>query len=846
MGDYLGITSKGGKVYPCWTDNRGGLYMTYVSPFELGLNAGFTAPVSTICSGASVTFTDVSTGPPTSWTWSFPGGSPSSWIGPTPPAITYNSPGTYDVSLTVSDGVETDTETKTGFITVKNVIAEFTGTPSTVVIGNSVTFTDNSSCSPATWSWSFPGGTPSSWTGPTPPPITYSTTGTYDVSLTVTKPSGADTKTKTGYITVTLPIFNMTNGTITTCTGDFYDSGGSTGAYQNNESYTMTFYPATPGSLIRFNFTSFSTESGYDYLRIYDGINTSAPLIGSYNGTAGPGIVTASNAAGALTFNFTSDVSVTSTGWAATVSCYSTTVPPVADFSAAPVNTMIAETVTFTDLSQNLPTSWAWSISPATYMYAGGTNSTSQNPQVQFSALGSYSVTLTATNAYGSDTEVKSNYIHVTNCTVATFPFTESFENQGAIPNCWTQEQVNNSGVNWVFITGNGTGYPATAHTGTYNACLKDGNSADNKTRLITPKLDLSNLPNPQLKFWHTQALWSPDQDQLSVFYKTSAGGAWTLLTTYTASITAWTERTIPLPAASGEYYIAFEGNAKWGRGVCIDDVEISSSCAVIYPVSITIAASANPVDEGTSVTFTATGINGGANPLYQWKVNGANTGINSDTHSYVPDNGDVVTCTLSSSLDCAGGNPATSNSITMIVQSVPVIRNINDITVGGSQCYDAQQTIMVAGGGSYFTVQPGGSAMMIAGQNIVYFPGTVITQGGYMYGYIAPGGPWCGVPAKPVIAAGNEEKFVKPERTFFRVFPNPTTGAFTLALNGYIPAEQVGVTIYNMKGEKVLSDFIVNELRHEFSLSGVPSGLYLVKVETGSRTGTARILKVD
>ncbi|MBN3035822.1 MAG: choice-of-anchor D domain-containing protein [Bacteroidales bacterium] len=34
MGDYLGIAARGGKVYPCWTDNRGGLYMTYVSPFE--------------------------------------------------------------------------------------------------------------------------------------------------------------------------------------------------------------------------------------------------------------------------------------------------------------------------------------------------------------------------------------------------------------------------------------------------------------------------------------------------------------------------------------------------------------------------------------------------------------------------------------------------------------------------------------------------------------------------------------------------------------------------------------------------------------------------------------------
>ncbi|MEZ5196302.1 MAG: hypothetical protein R2764_07875 [Bacteroidales bacterium] len=34
MGDYLGITAKGGKVYPCWTDTRNGLFMTYVSPYE--------------------------------------------------------------------------------------------------------------------------------------------------------------------------------------------------------------------------------------------------------------------------------------------------------------------------------------------------------------------------------------------------------------------------------------------------------------------------------------------------------------------------------------------------------------------------------------------------------------------------------------------------------------------------------------------------------------------------------------------------------------------------------------------------------------------------------------------
>jgi len=413
MGDYLGITSRAGKVFPCWTDNRGGLYMTYVSPFELGLNAGFTANSTTSCTGSGITFTSTSTGPPTSWTWSFPGGTPSSYVGQYPPVITYAAAGTYDVSLTVSDGVTTDTETKTGFITIKNLIADFTGTPTNVIIGNSVTFTNNSLCGATGWTWSFPGGTPSSFVGQTPPAITYSTLGTYDVSLTVTKPGFTDTKTRTGYITVSPPIFNMTNGTITTCSGDFYDSGGASGAYQNNENFTMTFYPSTPGAMIRFNFSAFTTESGYDYLRIYDGTSTSATLIGTYNGSTGPGIVTANNPSGALTFNFTSDGSVTPAGWAASISCYALTDPPVAAFTASATTTAINSTVFFTDQTVNAPTSWLWSFSPNTVVYVGGTSATSQNPQVQFTSIGQYTVSLTATNINGSDSEVKANYIDV-------------------------------------------------------------------------------------------------------------------------------------------------------------------------------------------------------------------------------------------------------------------------------------------------------------------------------------------------------------------------------------------------------------------------------------------------
>ncbi len=120
MGDYLGITAKNGKVYPCWTDNRNGQFMTYVSPYEIILTADFTSNCNLISTGSTVTFTDgsISVNPITSWNWSFPGGTPSSATGQGPHEVTYNSPGIYDVTLTVDDGTSTDTETKTGYIEV--------------------------------------------------------------------------------------------------------------------------------------------------------------------------------------------------------------------------------------------------------------------------------------------------------------------------------------------------------------------------------------------------------------------------------------------------------------------------------------------------------------------------------------------------------------------------------------------------------------------------------------------------------------------------------------------------------------------------------------------------------
>ncbi len=90
-----------------------------------------------------------------------------------------------------------------------------------------------------------------------------------------------------------------------------------------------------------------------------------------------------------------------------------TNAPPVAEFSSDKKIASTAQTVYFTDLSTNTPASWQWSFSPSTITYKNGTSSSSQNPEVQFNAPGTYTVALTATNGYGNGTETKTGYIRV-------------------------------------------------------------------------------------------------------------------------------------------------------------------------------------------------------------------------------------------------------------------------------------------------------------------------------------------------------------------------------------------------------------------------------------------------
>ncbi|MBL0077591.1 MAG: PKD domain-containing protein [Bacteroidetes bacterium] len=116
-------------------------------------------------------------------------------------------------------------------------------------------------------------------------------------------------------------------------------------------------------------------------------------------------------------------------------------------------------------------------------------------------------------------------------------------------------------------------------------------------------------------------------------------------------------------------------------------------------PVSVSIAADDNNICAGTNVTFTAVPTNGGAAPVYQWKLNGANVGANAATYSSTSFvNGDIISCVLTSNAICPTGNPATSNSVVMVVNpnlpvSVSIVANKNPICLGDLVVFTATPT---------------------------------------------------------------------------------------------------------------------------------------------------------
>jgi hypothetical protein len=183
---------------------------------------------------------------------------------------------------------------------------------------------------------------------------------------------------------------------------------------------------------------------------------------------------------------------------------------------------------------------------------------------------------------------------------------------------------------------------------------------------------------------------------------------------------------------------------------------------------------------------------------------------------------------------------------LAIVPSGVPVAKTLQNVVIpnGQSSCYNATQTITVAGGGTTFIVQNGGSATMIAGLKILYEPGTLASSGSYMHGYIAPGGPYCYTPSLPAVVASEEEIPSISAQSFFKIYPNPTSGNFILEQKGDREFRNCKVEVYGMRGEKVAETLMNGERKHEFMFADMPVGLYFIRVIADNEAETFKLIK--
>ena len=173
----------------------------------------------------------------------------------------------------------------------------------------------------------------------------------------------------------------------------------------------------------------------------------------------------------------------------------------------------------------------------------------------------------------------------------------------------------------------------------------------------------------------------------------------------------------------------------------------------------------------------------------------------------------------------------------------------LNDITLTSDSdtCFSATQTIIV----SDFIVENEAMVRLIAGENIQLLPLTQVQTGAHFHAFIDTTGTFCQQPESilssiDIIDAITEWRSTSKEHMeqFFKVFPNPTTGYFTLELLKADAEATISVSIFTMMGEIILQTELPSQKSYEFNLSNHPLGIYLIRVIAGDEMGVEKVIR--
>lgn len=509
-------------------------------------------------------------------------------VGTSPSFIyTFPTPGVYSVCLEVTDvngctgtycqPVQAGPNCQTNPITA-NFVPSVSG--DSVFVQGVVT----GGCGNYTYNWTASGGQLLS--GGASPVFLFSQDGNYAIITTLSDACGCSS-------IITIPVtigcgsstpINLNMGTggssVTTCAANFYDPGGPNANYpSNNANIVQTIYPSQAGAQLRVTFNSYDLETNFDYLHIYNGTSTAAPLLATLNGVSNtPLTLIANNPSGALTFNFTTDVSVLRPGWNATLSCLGVS------FTAAPLNG--GPEMLFTATTSQAVAAYNWTFGD------GNVGSTGPTITHDYAIGGSYPVCLTVTTDQGCTFQACSTiYVPCTNFAQLS---TSVDGNQVQLivpeidPNFFYSVQLfgSNGAQQWQQLTSDTTTISLNA-PGTYEACLYvDGPCFDSTCTSVTISAEGANtvsgwvwddengngvfdqgeLPIPQA---YVQICADGDTSNCQ-WAITDINGFYSFLVfdgEYTVHAWTWNQLMVQtLPTGAGNYSITLSGGAGQGN----------------------------------------------------------------------------------------------------------------------------------------------------------------------------------------------------------------------------------------------------------------------------------------
>jgi len=635
--------------------------------------ASFMADATSGCAPFTVNYSDLSSANTTSWSWTFPGGTPSTSTAANP-VVEYSASGTYSVILTASNAAGVNTTSETNYIVVTDVPTANFGSS---ISGNNISLF-NTSSGANTYLWDFGDGNTSTNVNPN---HTYVNDGSYMVQLTATNDCGAVTTTQTVVITTTPSAAFSADATVgcapltvsyndqssANATSWNWDFPGGSPATSTDQNPVVTY--TTSGN---YNVTlTASNSAGTDISTQTNYISILEVPVADFSLTANAGVVSFQNASSGATdyswdfgdsnmsldenptHTYTSDgtytVILTASNDCGTVTSTETvtvvTATPSAAFTANNLEGCAPLTVTFSDQSSGNATSWNWD-------FPGGTpaTSTDQNPVVTYTTSGSYNVTLTAGNPAGTGVSTQSNYINILDMPAAGFNF-----NATGPDFSFFNTSTNATSYSWDFGDSNTSLDENPTHTyltdGTYTVVL----TASNDCGTITSTQTVTVSTAPVASFTADTTFGCAPMMITFMDQSSSNSSSWNWTFPGGTPATSTDQNPVVTYSAGGVYNVMLEVTGAGGSDVSTQFSYINISQAPQASFTINISGS----------TFTFVNSTTGAT-MYSWDFGDGNSSTETNPqHTYATDGTYIVELVATNSC-------GTSTSTETIVVSVP------------------------------------------------------------------------------------------------------------------------------------------------------------------------------